>query len=134
MKLTWRDAVILALVVFGGAVIYAKFNAIDWSFISGWRNAFAVLGLTGLAAAFFSNFDVADRSLPNTAEMIVGAGAFLALIWGIVIAAATPFYVLAAFACAAWLISIGRHLYHTFEMEHNRSRHLMHPRGVIRYA
>lgn len=113
MKLSWRDLINTALAIFGGAIVYAKFYDYSWAVIGSWRSAVAVIGITGLVMALLSGFDLANYSILNIVEMILGAAAIVLGVWGVLVASSVIFYALAGTLGALWLIDTARHAYHS---------------------
>ena len=117
MKLTWRDTISTILVICGGAVVYAKYYNYSWAVISSWRSA--TLVLAGIAVLMFlvNNFNFANRSLLNIAEMFLGIAAIVLAVYGALVISHTVFYALAAVMGAFWLIDTARHARHSMHSE-----------------
>lgn len=115
MKLTWTDFVTAVLVLFGGAVTYAKFYDYSWAMVGGsWRTAIAVIALISLAVFAFSRFNFANLSWLNVGEMVLLAAAIILAVTGMIVASSGIFYSLAGVMGAFWLVDTARHARHSW--------------------
>lgn len=108
--LTWRDLITTLLAIVGGMIVYAKSYNLNWAIIGSWRSAVAALGVTGIIMTLVSGFDVANRSILNITEIILGLVAIAVGVFGVFIASPTLFYILAGLIGMLWLIDTSRHI------------------------
>lgn len=113
MKLSWKDLVTTILAILGGAVVYAKIYDYPWAVIGSWRSATMVMAVIGLAILAYSNFNFANRSILNVAEMLFGVVALGLAVVGSIVASEPVFYSLAAILGTAWLVDTARHARHS---------------------
>lgn len=112
MRLTWRDGATTVLAALVVAVAFAVTQGWDWPLLGTVRAGVGVLGVAGIAMCTLGGSrygeDVVRGPFGATAG-VLGAGALVLLIWGLV---APTEAILVAFAVdivALWLVSTVRH-------------------------
>jgi len=123
MKLSWRDLITTALLIAGGAIVYAKFYDYSWAVIGSWRSAVAVLTGIGVAMVGFSRFDIMNMSWLNITETVLGFAVGILAIVGMAVTSEPTFYVVAGVLGVLWLLDTARHARHSLISEDTTSTH-----------
>lgn len=102
----WRDIISLALVIFGGVVMFAKVQSYSWWLIGSWKGALGVLAGTG-ALLFLVNLQqlINFDTVVNFFEIVLWAGTITFLVTALLVdTTKVEFIWSGALLGATWLV------------------------------
>ena len=123
MRLTWRDAVATAIVIAIGVVVFAVVGEWGWPLLGSVAAGSAAVLALGLAACIVGGSDMGAFSMHDpmlARSTILGAGAFVLAIAGMITGSETVFVILGVTVGVLWVVTTLRH---AIEDERHHAHH-----------
>jgi hypothetical protein len=109
MNLTIKDIWTTLLTAATIGTYYGVVNGLNMPFISGYRAGIIVLAIIGVAMCALSGRSTTAGGIFVTLASILGAGALLLILYGLITGAKLAFVLLALDIIVLWIISTIRH-------------------------